>query len=228
MESEKSYAAGPLRRDDDSRWFKDFFKVITDLEILQDWRPTLVSLKEAFVAFHRDILLTHHYHAPDKDSKDEVEPQLVGRISFAHEGPILEALNLALNPMETHYVDRSFSLTGAGITLITPGTGYYRVSKSLLRMTTTRLLDQGVGLDMVALAKHPLHQSPIFSFKGYEPDARPDLARSGWRSNDPLWGGDDEGVDIPGKEKTTFWWEPFWVAMSFWDLQLDQPFRQDR
>lgn len=243
-DSEIEYAAGPLRQDDDDRWYKDFFKVITDLEVVTDWKPTLVSLKESFVAFQRDILLTHHYHraklAGTNSSEGAVNPgevKLVGRISYAHEGPILEALNLALNPMETHYVDRSLSLTGAATILITPGTGYYRVSKRLLRMTTTRLLDQGFGLDIVSLAKPPLHQTPIFSFKGYEPENR-DSFRSGWRSNDPLWGGDDEdgsakdkGQDVTGrppKEKSTFWWEPFWIAMSFWDQQMDLPFRQDR
>ncbi|EJD02181.1 uncharacterized protein FOMMEDRAFT_20964 [Fomitiporia mediterranea MF3/22] len=234
LDSEIDYAAGPLRQDDEGRWYKDFFKVITDLEILQEWKPTLVSLKESFVAFQRDILLTHHYHRASLGARygsDVVNPsevKLVGRISFAHEGPILEALNLALNPMETHYVDRSLSLTGAAIILITPGTGYFKVSKRLLRMTTSRLLEQGVGLDIVSLTKHPLHQTPIFSFKGYEPEPRPEMSRSGWRSSDPLWGGDDETAEAAGREKSTFWWEPFWVTMSFWDQQMDQPFRQDR
>ncbi|KAI5117310.1 hypothetical protein M0805_005538 [Coniferiporia weirii] len=234
LESEINYAAGPLVQDDDGRWYKDFFKVITDLEVLENWKPTLAGLKESFVAFQRDILLTHHYHRASlgvnygTDMVNPSEVKLVGRISFAHEGPILEALNLALNPMETHYVDRSLSLTGAAIILITPGTGYYRVSKRLLRMTTTRLLDQGFGLDVVSLAKPPLHETPIFSFKGLEPEARPDFHRSSWRSNDPLWGGDDDTTDTSGKEKTVFWWEPFWIAMSFWDQQMDLPFRQDR
>lgn len=234
LNSEIDYAAGPLRQDDDGRWYKDFFKVITDLEIVQEWKPTLVSLKESFVQFQRDILLTHHYHRAIQRAEyggDVVNPsevKLLGRISFAHEGPILEALNLALNPMETHYVDRSLSVTGSALILITPGTGYYRVSKRLLRMTTARLLDQGVGVDIVSLTKHPLHQSPIVSFKGYEPDLRPETSRNGWRSNDPLWGGDDETANPAGREMNLFWWEPFWIAMSFWDEQMDQPFRQDR
>lgn len=234
LESEIDYAAGPLRQDDEGRWYKDFFKVITDLEVLEDWKPTLVSLKESFVAFQRDILLTHHYHRASlqgingEDAANPAEIKLVGRISFAHEGPILEALNLALNPMETHYVDRSLSLTGVALILVTPGTGYYKVNKRLLRMTTRRLLDQGVGLNLVSLTKHPLHRTPIFSFQGLQPEVRPDLLRSSWRNNDPLWGGDAEAADNLGRDKLTFWWEPFWIAMSLWDQQMDQPFRQDR
>ncbi|KAF9818951.1 hypothetical protein IEO21_02365 [Rhodonia placenta] len=170
-ESELEDAAGPLRRDEEGRWYKDFFKVITDLEVLSDWKPTLVDLKTSFWEFQRDILLAHHYHRASSSS--QVEPEhvrLVGQLSYAHDGPLLEALNLGLQPTETHYIDRSLSLTGSSTIVITPGTGYFRVSKSLLRLTTTRVLDQGFGVGLVSLTKPPLHQSPIFAFQGLEPD----------------------------------------------------------
>ncbi|THH20912.1 hypothetical protein EW146_g569 [Bondarzewia mesenterica] len=173
--SELEYAEGPLRQDEDHRWYKDFYKVITDLEVIYDWQSTLVSLKDSFWDFQRDILLTHHYHnaslaSPASMSKSPEEARLVGRLSFAHDGPFLEALNMGLNPTETHYIDRSLSLTGSSTIVITPGTGYYRVSKYLLRLTTTRMLDQGFCVDLVSLAKPPLHRSPIFSFQGVEPE----------------------------------------------------------
>ncbi|KAI6166822.1 hypothetical protein EDD17DRAFT_1095190 [Pisolithus thermaeus] len=226
-ESELGYAAGPLRRDEDGNWYKDFYKVITDLEVISDWKPTLVHLKDSFWAFQRDILLTHHYHQAFVESTTPDQARLVGRISYAHDGPILEALNLALNPNETHYIDRSLSLTGAATILITPGTGYFRVSKLLLRLTTTRMLDHGFGLDLVCLAKRPLHQSPIFSFRGYDPKTDRD-GKNGSRITDPLWGGDETPNDATRREKVTFWWEPFWIGVTFWDMQMDLPFRRGR
>lgn len=115
--TEIDYAEGPLRQDEDSRWYKDFYKVITDLEVIYNWQSTLVSLKDSFWAFQRDILLTHHYHRANLASassttahakyKEPQEARLVGRLSFAHDGPFLEALNMGLNPTETHYIDRS-------------------------------------------------------------------------------------------------------------------------
>ncbi|KAG6334521.1 hypothetical protein ID866_4574 [Astraeus odoratus] len=224
---ELEYAAGPLLRDEDDRWYKDFYKVITDLEVIADWKPTLVDLKVSFWAFQRDILLAHHYHQANIESTTPDQARLVGRISPAHDGPILEALNLTLNSNETHYIDRSLSLTGAATILITPGTGYFRVSKQLLRLTTTRMLDHGFGLDLVSLAKRPLHQSPIFSFRGYEPKVDKD-GKNGSRAADPLWGGDDVPNDATRREKVTFWWEPFWIGVTFWDKQMDLPFRRDR
>jgi DEP domain-containing protein 5 len=224
-ESEIDYAAGPLRRDERGNWYKDFFKVITDLEVNHEWKPTLVALKNSFWDFQRDILLTHHYHRASVDNKIGVPAhvRLVGQLSAAQDGPILEALNLGLNPTETHYIDRSLSLTGATYILITPGTGYFRVSKPLLRLTTTRMLDQGVVLNLVLLTKQPLHQSPIFSFQGVEPSAKVDGDDP--LMHDVLW---CEDGSVDASKKKTFWWEPFWLSTTFWDKQKDLPFRQDR
>lgn len=227
-EPEIEYAAGPIRKDEEERWYKDFFKVITDLEVINDWKPTLVSLKNSFWDFQRDILLAHHHHRDPGASPEQA--RLVGEISKAHEGPILEALNLGFNPTETHYIDRSLSLTGAATIIITPGSGYFRVNKRLLRLTTTRMLDQGFPVDLVALTKPPLHQSPVFCFRGAEPDLRIEhTGKAGARSADPLWGGDGPSLfDKDDKEKPLFWWEPFWMSVSFWDKQMDLPFREDR
>lgn len=247
-ESEIEYAAGPLRRDDDGRWYKDFFKVITDLEVIYDWKATLVSLKDSFWAFQRDILLAHHYHraslapsdtrsqihlaAPECEedaTSDTNNVRLVGQLSYAHDGPLLEALNLSFNPLETHYIDRSLALTGSATIIVTPGTGYFRVNKQLLRLTTTRLLDQGFALDLVSLTKPPLHQSPIFAFKGYEPEPTGSGMGTGSRTLDVLWSVDEMPSDSDAsREMTTFWWEPFWVSISFWDRQINLPFREDR
>lgn len=223
---------GPVRdgarRDERGNWYKDFYKVITDNEIIREWKPILVSLKDSFWDFQREILLTHHYRAA-QDVRPDVRPRLVGRLSYAHDGPILEAINLGLNPAETHYIDRCLFLTGATAILISPGTGYFRVNKKLLRLTTTRMLDQGSVLDLILLTKPPLHQSPIFSFQGTEPEARLEIENKSADplASDPLWGGDD-GNNPNSEELKTFWWEPFWISTTFWDKQMDLPLRQDR
>jgi DEP domain-containing protein 5 len=258
--SEVSYAAGPLLRDNDGVWYKDFFKVITDLEVCVDWKPTLVGLKDSFWAFQRDILLAHHYHratlfpawssakdalpastsAAPADSGNST-PRLVGQLSYAHDGPILEALNLSLHPLETHYIDRSLSLTGTSTVVITPGTGYFRVDARLLRLTTRRLSEQGIGVELVCLCRAPLYMSPVFAFRGEEEDvegeAAPDSARGSRGSWEEGYGGPKERSGQGGlvekegnaKKKTRlYWWEPTWMSVSFWDRQMDLPFREDR
>ena len=232
--SEVGYAAGPIQHDDDGRNYKDFFKVVTDIEVLDDPKPTLNAMKEAFIVFQRDILLNHHYHQ-HQDGQDHI-PRLVGRISHAHDGPILEAVNLGLNPTESHYIDRSLSLTGASTILITPGKGHFRVSKKLLKLTTTRLLDQGFGLDVVALGKAPLHATPLFSFAAADPSRYSKEVSSDQyadRVDDVLWGGpiEDPPPGTPGHSadgRKVFYWQPFWIYLMFWDTQMDLPFREDQ
>jgi hypothetical protein len=91
------------------------------------------------------------------------------------------------------------------------------------------LVDQGFAVDLVTLTKPPLHQSPIFCFWGVEPELKVGGgATGGLRSTDPLWGGGDDLHESFGKERTMFWWEPFWMSVSFWDKQMDLPFREDR
>jgi hypothetical protein len=216
------------RKDERGHWFKDFYKVVTDNELIREWKPILVSIKTAFWEFQRQILLTHHYRAA-QDAKVDCNPRLVGRLSFAHDGPILEALNLGLNCAETHYIDRSLNLTGSTSLLISPGTGYFRVNKKLLRLTTARMLDQGFVMDLILLTKPPLHQSPIFSFQGTEPETRHEFDHkyADPLASDPLWAGTDNTHARP-EELKTFWWEPFWISTTFWDKQMDLPFRRDR
>lgn len=216
------------RQDERGNWYKDFYKVITDHEVLREWKPILVSIKDSFWDFQREILLNHHYRAA-QGVKADVRPRLVGRLSYAHDGPVLEAINLGLNPAETHYIDRSLSLTGATALLVSPGTGYFRVNKQLLRLTTARMLDQGTILDLILLTKPPLHQSPIFSFQGTEPETKFEIESKSADplASDPLWGGND-GTNSKSRELKDFWWEPFWISTTFWDKQMDLPFRQDR
>jgi DEP domain-containing protein 5 len=228
-ESEIGYAAGPLRKLEEEgkvKWYKDFYRVITDLEVLweSEWDAVLVKLKNSFWGFQRDILLTHHHHQALQHSRTaneaENEPvRLVGRLSHAHDGPILEALNIALKPTEMHYIDRSLTLTGSATILITPGTGWYKVNKHLLRLTTTRMLDQGFGMDLIVLGKQPLFESPVFCFRGVDPaEYVKDNVRPGPRAMDPLWGGDNDW-SVSDEKKVNFWWEPFWISVSFWDTQ---------
>jgi hypothetical protein len=82
---------------------------------------------------------------------------------------VLEAVNLALNPFDEHYVDRDLSRTGLAMCVITPGTGHFAVDKNLLRLTTERMIDHGIALDLVCLTKMPLHSVPLFSYVAQKP-----------------------------------------------------------
>ncbi|KAK0563054.1 vacuolar membrane-associated protein iml1 [Tilletia horrida] len=95
---------------------------------------------------------------------------LAGSLSYSYEGSILEAINLTLNPFDEHFIDRDLTRTGLSLIFVTAGTGHFEVDKKMLRVTTERMIECGIGLDLVCLTKMPLHSVPLFKFRSELPD----------------------------------------------------------
>src|SRR4051794_4547673 len=53
--------------------------------------------------------------------------------------------------------------------MITPGSGKFKADRKLLRLTTERMTDNGISMDLVCLSKVPLHLVPLFIFVVREP-----------------------------------------------------------
>ena len=47
----------------------------------------------------------------------------------SHEGNLLEAINISLNALSKHFIDRNFERTGQMIIIVTAGPGVYKVAK---------------------------------------------------------------------------------------------------
>ncbi|KAJ8604019.1 hypothetical protein CTAYLR_003379 [Chrysophaeum taylorii] len=83
-------------------------------------------------------------------------------VARAAEGNVLEAINLALNVLDKHYMDRDLQRTGNSIVLLSAGAGVFIVDGKLAQITKQRMMDNGIGMDMVSLSVPPLHTAPIF------------------------------------------------------------------
>ncbi|PWN18847.1 hypothetical protein BCV69DRAFT_284821 [Microstroma glucosiphilum] len=177
------------------RHYIDYYKVLVDLESSSNWSEVSLMLKEEHWRFEHDILLIRRPVAGPAGAPWQEEQHadllrrdralLAGRVAASHEGNILEAINLALNPFDKHYIDRDLNRTGLDLVIITAGTGHFRVDKKWLRMTTERMIDNGIGLDLVCLTKMPLHSVPLFHFRSQIPDPTAESAshlRSGRRA----------------------------------------------
>ncbi|KAG2194867.1 hypothetical protein INT47_002661 [Mucor saturninus] len=138
----------------DGRFYKDFYKVLADWETTDDWMSIIGPLKKEQLNFQPNVLLRA------ENGKKIVS----GQISMAYEGNVLEAVNLALNPFDKHYVDRDLMRTGLSIILITPGVGKFSVNKKLLRLTNERMTDNGIAMDLVCLSPLPLHITPLMAY----------------------------------------------------------------
>ncbi|XP_066303261.1 GATOR1 complex protein DEPDC5-like isoform X6 [Branchiostoma lanceolatum] len=141
-----------LQVDYKGRICEDFYRVVAQAERMEDWSPMLVSLKRHFI----------QYPKKTRYCKDEGCP--VGHNSTAAQGNFLEAINMSLNVFEKHFIARNFDRTGQITVLITPGAGVFEVDRELTNITKQRMIDNGIGSDLVCLAEQPLHAVPLFKF----------------------------------------------------------------
>ncbi|KAJ1868825.1 vacuolar membrane-associated protein iml1, partial [Coemansia sp. RSA 990] len=142
---------------DSGRYYRDYYKVIADMEVRADWSVILPEILAEFHTYRRDIQELH----------TAAGVRLRGDLSKAHHGNILEAVNLGINSFSSNYVDRDLARTGLSTVVVTPSFGVFDVSKRLLRMTTERMLHFGTRVDFVCLAPRPLFRPPVFRFKSY-------------------------------------------------------------
>lgn len=63
-------------------------------------------------------------------------------------------------------MDRDLQRTGNSIVLLSAGAGVFTVDRELARITEQRMMDNGIGMDMLSLAVPPLHLAPIFKIRG--------------------------------------------------------------
>lgn len=111
--------------------------------------------------------------------------------SAAAQGNVLEAINVTLNLLQLHYMDRDLTRMGNSLVLISAGSGVFEVNRELAAITKQRMMDNGIGSDMLSLSLPPLHVSPFFLYKEF----------SGAEDDDSDW--------------KTFVECPHWMHLSF-------------
>lgn len=156
------------------RFYEDFYRVAVQNERIDDWTQTLRLLKTYFTEYPKQILEFHH--RPNVKMPAAV-------ISTASQGNFLQVLNMSLNVFEKHFMDRSFDRTGQLSVVITPGVGVFEVDRDLTNITKQRIIDNGIGSDLVCLGEQPLHAVPLFKFQSKNPsvlDVKDDYNMPHW------------------------------------------------
>ncbi len=105
------------------RTFEDHYKPVIENETCIDWESLILKIKEEFIKYPLEVgwNLTHR------------------RPSSASQGNLLEAINVTLNLMQFHYLDRDLHRTGQSIVIVSPGCGVFEVDKDLSRITYQRM-----------------------------------------------------------------------------------------
>ncbi|KAF5306981.1 hypothetical protein FQR65_LT07204 [Abscondita terminalis] len=145
-----------LQQDYRGRYYEDFYRVAIQNERFDDWSAILVQLRHLFSGYLKIVL---EYHTRD----NVIIPTATN--STAAQGNFLEVLNMSLNVFEKHYLDRSFDRTGQLSVVITPGVGIFEVDRELTNVTKQRVIDNGVGSDLVCVGEQPLHAVPLLKVR---------------------------------------------------------------
>ncbi|XP_041453714.1 GATOR complex protein DEPDC5-like [Lytechinus variegatus] len=136
------------------RFYQDFYRAVVHHERRDEWHGLLQTLKAHFILYLKEVLC----------ETQEGGSIPLGYNSSAAEGNFLETLNMTLNVFDKHYVDRNFERTGQLVVLLTPGAGVFDVDREMCKITRQRMIDNGIGSDLVCLAEQPLHAVPLFRF----------------------------------------------------------------
>ncbi|KAK3862519.1 hypothetical protein Pcinc_031625, partial [Petrolisthes cinctipes] len=144
-----------LLEDYKGRFYEDFYRVAVQNERYDDWSPILTRLRRLFNSYLPTVL--DHHRQPGVYVPEATN-------SPASQGNFLEVLNISLNVFEKHYLDRSFDRTGQVSVVITAGVGVFEVDRELTNITKQRIIDNGVGSDLVCVGEQPLHAVPLLKF----------------------------------------------------------------
>ncbi|XP_018898821.2 GATOR complex protein Iml1 isoform X2 [Bemisia tabaci] len=144
-----------LQQDYKGRYYEDFYRVAVQNERYDDWTPILALLRQLFTNYQKMVL--EYHNRPGIDYPPAVN-------STAAQGNFLEVLNMSLNVFEKHYLDRSLDRTGQLSVVLTPGVGVFEVDRALTSVTKQRVIDNGVGSDLVCVGEQPLHAVPLLKF----------------------------------------------------------------
>ncbi|CAF1052106.1 unnamed protein product [Adineta ricciae] len=158
------------------KFYEDFYRVIYQNERYDDWTPRLAKIKQVLVNYKEDLVTYHKKQLP----KEEADKMPNGTISCAADGNFLETLNLSSSIFERHFIDRPFDRLGQMSLVITPGGGIFEVDRELTNMTKQRVLDNGIGSDLVCLGEQPLFAVPLFKFFKENPNTADDYQIPHW------------------------------------------------
>ena len=113
-----------LQRDVYGRYYEDHFRVVLENETTTDWHSLVIRIKEAFVRYPFEVRwsLQSNFEGSRKPST-------------ASHGNVLEAINVTLNLLQFHYLDRDLQRTGNSIVVVSAGNGVFEVNRNLNGIT---------------------------------------------------------------------------------------------
>lgn len=141
-----------VQKDVYGRFYEDHIRLVLENETRADWDSLVLKIRQAFWKYPQEVGWNLY---TDERARWP---------SSAAQGNVLETINVTLNLLQYHYMDRDLHRTGNSIVLVSAGNGVFEVSKELSQITYQRMMDNGIGSDMLSLGLPPLHTAPFFMY----------------------------------------------------------------
>lgn len=163
---------------------KDYYRIVVDQVNIVHWTEIMKTLRREFKNIAKDL----------KTFKTEDGTSVLkGRFSPVIKSNILETMCLAATFVTNPFRQPDLRRTVAHVIIVSPGTGIYDVDYDLLKATSTKIQSLELSIDVLCLARPPLHIVPLLRFRDYENKLRycaPSWINiSFWRhsSNSSVW-----------------------------------------
>lgn len=98
--------------------YRDFYRIVVNNFVTAHGRRFPTLFRQRLAEFESLVL-----------SDDHRARFPTAHFGKASDGNLLEAMNLSLDALGRHYIDRSFTRTGLSLLVVTPGTGVFHVSQ---------------------------------------------------------------------------------------------------
>jgi Vacuolar membrane-associated protein Iml1, N-terminal domain/IML1 N-terminal double psi beta barrel domain len=208
-------AQNVLQRDQYGRLYQDHYKQVYNAsDLLRDdkWDTVIATLKREF----------NQYSSALKWSRFHSQMGFYGTASTAAHGNLLEAMNLCLTVFDKHYIDREINRMGQSIVVFSAGSGQYYVDRHLALLTKQRMVDTGIGSDLICVTRRALHVTPLFVFKrdaSFDGDD-PDTLETALQDLDAVIHTDGEVDTLANNSRFHI---PHWLQLKFFDYQDHLP-----
>lgn len=128
---------------------QNFYRVVVDAVHIARWSDIMQTLRYEFTRFPREVLVTS-------------AGAIRGEFLPANKGNLLEAVALATTLLTSKFADRDLWRSGVQALFATAGPACFDVDLAELYTLSRQLLGVEIGIELVCLARPPLHVAPLF------------------------------------------------------------------
>ena len=128
---------------------ENFYRVVVDSVHISRWFDIMETLRVEFKKFPEEVLVTP-------------EGKIRGYFSPSIKGNLLEAISLATTLLTSKFTDKDLLRSGVQALFATAGPTCYDVNLAEMYRLSRRLLGVEIGIELVCLARPPLHVAPLF------------------------------------------------------------------